>query len=47
MAQKLYTKWKEIKEVRKDNKFSSTNVKLKVHKTIINQNNNLDQSMQE
>jgi len=32
MAQKLYNKWKEIKEVRKTNGFSSTNVKMKVHK---------------
>ncbi len=33
MARKLYGKWKEIKEVRKTNGFSGTNVKLKVHKS--------------
>jgi hypothetical protein len=32
MAEKLYMKWKEIKELRKKKQFSGTNLKLKVHK---------------
>lgn len=32
LADVLYKKWKEIKELRKKNKFSSTNLKMKVHK---------------
>ena len=32
MAERMYKKWKEIKEVRKTNKYSTTNVRLKVHK---------------
>lgn len=41
MAQSLYNKWKEIKELRKTKGFSSTNVKLKIHKSQVNN----DQSM--
>ena len=32
MATNLYTKWKQIKEIRQANGFASSNVKLKVHK---------------
>lgn len=32
MALKVYGKWKQIKEIRKTQGFSSTNVRMKVHK---------------
>ena len=32
LALKVYGKWKQIKEIRKNRGFSSTNVKMKVHK---------------
>jgi hypothetical protein len=32
MATQLYAKWKQIKEIRQQNKFNSSNVKLKVHR---------------
>ena len=33
MAEKLYQKWKEIKELRKKNMYAASNLKLKVHKS--------------
>jgi hypothetical protein len=33
MAEKLYQKWIEIKDLRKKNQYASTNLKLKVHKS--------------
>ena len=36
MAEAVYKKWKDIKEVRKANQFASTNIKLKVHKSPVN-----------
>jgi hypothetical protein len=33
MAEKLYQKWLEIKELRKKNQYASTNLRLKVHKS--------------
>ena len=32
MALKVYGKWKQIKEIRREQGFASTNVKMKVHK---------------
>ena len=34
MAENVYKKWREIKELRKKNGFSSTNIKMNVHKGL-------------